>query len=206
MAKAEQTGRWKQRRRTRQDILAAAAQLLKRGQRPSLEEIADAALVSRATAYRYFPNADALFVEAALEIEFPRIGDVLNGADDDPVQRVERVDTALHALIAENEVPLRLMLAGAIERRARGETGADLPVRQDRRTPMLEEALAPARASFKPADLKALTAALALIVGPEAMIVFRDVLRLDDAEAARVRRWTIRALIAAARRAPTGSG
>jgi hypothetical protein len=31
------------------------------------------------------------------------------------------------------------------------------------------------------------------------MIVFRDVLRLDDAEAARVRRWAIRALISAAR-------
>ncbi|WP_300533847.1 TetR/AcrR family transcriptional regulator [Sphingosinicella sp.] len=194
MARAEQTGRWKQRRRTRQDILAAAAELLKTGQKPSLEEIADAALVSRATAYRYFPNADALLVEAALEIDFPKIGDVLAGADDDPVRRVEKVDAALHRLIAENEVPMRLMIASALERGARG----DLPVRQDRRTPMLKEALAPARASFKAADYDALIAALSLIVGPEAMIVFRDVLRLDDAEAARVRRWAIRALISAA--------
>ncbi|MEA3539574.1 MAG: helix-turn-helix domain-containing protein [Pseudomonadota bacterium] len=194
MARAEQTGRWKQRRRTRQDILAAAAELLKTGQKPSLEEIADAALVSRATAYRYFPNADALLVEAALEIDFPKIGDVLAGADDDPVRRVEKVDAALHRLIAENEVPMRLMIASALERGARG----DLPVRQDRRTPMLTEALTPARASFKPADYDALIAALSLIVGPEAMIVFRDVLRLDDAEAARVRRWAIRALISAA--------
>jgi AcrR family transcriptional regulator len=194
VARAEQTGRWKQRRRTRQDILAAAAELLKTGQKPSLEEIADAALVSRATAYRYFPNADALLVEAALEIDFPKIGDVLAGADNDPVRRVEKVDAALHALIAENEAALRLMIASALERGARG----DLPVRQDRRTPMLTEALAPARASFKTADYDALIAALSLIVGPEAMIVFRDVLRLDDAEAARVRRWAIRALISAA--------
>lgn len=194
MARAEQTGRWKQRRRTRQDILAAAAELLKTGQKPSLEEIADAALVSRATAYRYFPNADALLVEAALEIDFPKIGDVLAGADDDPVRRVEKVDAALHALIADNEVPMRLMIASALERGARG----DLPVRQDRRTPMLTEALAPARASIKAADYDALIAALSLIVGPEAMIVFRDVLRLDAAEAARVRRWAIRALISAA--------
>lgn len=194
MARAEQTGRWKQRRRTRQDILAAAAELLKTGQKPSLEEIADAALVSRATAYRYFPNADALLVEAALEIDFPKIGDVLADADNDPVRRVEKVDAALHALIAENEAALRLMIASALERGARG----DLPVRQDRRTPMLTEALAPARASFNSADYDALIAALSLIVGPEAMIVFRDVLRLDDAEAARVRRWAIRALISAA--------
>jgi AcrR family transcriptional regulator len=194
VARTEQTGRWKQRRRTRQDILAAAAELLKTGQKPSLEEIADAALVSRATAYRYFPNADALLVEAALEIDFPKIGDVLAGVDNDPVRRVEKVDAALHALIAENEAALRLMIASALERGARG----DLPVRQDRRTPMLTEALAPARASFKTADYDALIAALSLIVGPEAMIVFRDVLRLDDAEAARVRRWAIRALISAA--------
>jgi AcrR family transcriptional regulator len=194
VARTEQTGRWKQRRRTRQDILAAAAELLKTGQKPSLEEIADAALVSRATAYRYFPNADALLVEAALEIDFPKIGDVLAGVDNDPVRRVEKVDAALHALIAENEAALRLMIASALERGARG----DLPVRQDRRTPMLTEALAPARASFKTADYDALIAALSLIVGQEAMIVFRDVLRLDDAEAARVRRWAIRALISAA--------
>src|SRR5690606_27846500 len=125
---------------------------------------------------------------------FPKIGDVLDGASDDPVQRVERVDAALHTLIAENEVPLRLMIASALERGARG----DLPVRQDRRTPMLTEALAPARASLKAADYDALIAALSLIVGPEAMIVFRDVLRLDAAEAARVRRRPVRALISAA--------
>ena len=89
---------------------------------------------------------------------------------------------------------MRLMIASALERGARG----DLPVRQDRRTPMLKEALAPARASFKAADYDALIAALSLVVGPEAMIVFRDVLRLDAAEAARVRRWAIRALISAA--------
>lgn len=199
MAEAPKTGRWKQRRRTRQDLLTAAASLLKSGLRPSLEEIADAALVSRATAYRYFPNADALLVEAALEIEFPKVADVLAGASDDPVQRVRRVDAALHAMIAQNEVPLRLMLATALERGARGNT--DVPVRQDRRTPMLMEALAPTRAMFGAADFKALVAALALIVGPEAMIVFRDVLQLDDAEAARVRRWAIGALIAAAKRA-----
>ncbi|MFN3628321.1 MAG: TetR family transcriptional regulator, partial [Parvibaculum sp.] len=44
-----------QKRRTRKDLLQAAARLLKEGRNPSLEEIAEEALVSRATAYRYFP-------------------------------------------------------------------------------------------------------------------------------------------------------
>lgn len=73
-----------------------------------------------------------------------------------------------------------------------------MPVRQDRRTPLIEAALAPARARFKAADLEKLTAAMALIVGTEAMIVFRDVLRMVDAKAQKVRRWAIRALVDAA--------
>ncbi|RYF89895.1 MAG: TetR/AcrR family transcriptional regulator, partial [Caulobacteraceae bacterium] len=49
-------GRSNQRRRTRKDLLEAAARLMKRGAKPSLEEIAEEAMVSRATAYRYFTN------------------------------------------------------------------------------------------------------------------------------------------------------
>ena len=114
--------------------------------------------------------------------------------------RVERVDAALHRMIAENEIPLRLMLANSLQQRAKGNGTAELPVRQDRRTPLIEAALNPARARFKPADLEKLTAALALIVGTEAMVVFRDVLQLDDATAQKIRRWAIRALIDAAKK------
>ena len=42
--------------------------------------------------------------------------------------------------------------------------------------------------------------ALALIVGPEAMVVFKDVLQIDEREARKVRRWMIRALVEAARK------
>ena len=46
--------------------------------------------------------------------------------------------------------------------------------------------------------------AVALIVGPEAMIVCKDVLQLDDAEARALKRWAIRALVEAARKRPAG--
>jgi hypothetical protein len=95
-----------------------------------------------------------------------------------------------------------MMLAQSLERSARGEIDAQLPARQNRRTPLIEAALDPARARFKPAALKRLKQALALVVGPEAMVVFKDVLRLGDAEARRTRRWAIRALVEAA--APDG--
>lgn len=42
--------------------------------------------------------------------------------------------------------------------------------------------------------------ALALVVGTEVMVVFKDVLQLDDAESRKVKRWAIRALGEAARK------
>lgn len=192
-------GRPQQKQRTRKALLQAAAQLTKQGRRPTLEEIAEEALVSRATAYRYFPNVEALYLEASIDFETPQAEDALRGAPaDDVIARLEHVDDALHTMIAANEAPLRMMLAQSLERSARGETDAQLPARQNRRMPLLEAALAPATGSIKPAALKKLKHALALVIGPEAMVVFKDVLRLDDAEARKVRRWAIRALVAAA--------
>jgi len=194
-----ESGRWKQRRRTRKELLAAAARLVKRGGTPTLEQVADEAMVSRATAYRYFPNVEALLIEVPLDVGTPDPATLFAGdSSTDPAARVERVDQALHDFIAENEAALRLMLAHALERKARGD-GA-MPVRQDRRTPLIAAALAPARDRFAPARLKTLTAALALIVGTEAMVVFRDVLQLDEGEARKVRRWAIRALVEAAQK------
>lgn len=188
-----------QKRRTRKDLLQAAARLLKEGRNPSLEEIAEEALVSRATAYRYFPNVEALLIEAPLDLALPDETAMFSGAPEkDPVARMERVDAAFHDMILENETALRLMLAKSMERRV-AEGDSALPARQNRRTPMIEAALAPAKAEFSRASLDRLQKALALIVGTEAMIVFRDVLQLDEKEAREVKRWAIRVLIEAAR-------
>lgn len=196
------SGRANQRRRTRKDLLQAAAQLMKQGRTPSLEEVAEAALVSRATAYRYFPNPEALLVEAALDVAAPLADVVLRGAPpDDAAARLERVDAAFEDMIRTNETALRTMLAHAVPRGGTTDTG--LPARQNRRTPLIEAALEPVRQQFKPSSLDTLTKALALVIGTESRIVFKDVLQLDDAEARKVRRWAIRALVAAAQRTDT---
>ncbi len=201
MTDTVKTGRSNQRRRARKDLLQATARILKQGRKPSLEEVAKEALVSRATAYRYFPSVEALLVEASVDVAVPHARDLFSdGSSDDPVLRLERVDAALHEMIVENEAPLRMMLAHSLEQRAKGYEEGKLPVRQNRRTPLIKAALAPARGQFKPADLETLSAALALIIGTEAMVVFRDVLQLDDTNAQKVRRWAIRALVTAAKR------
>ncbi|RPH66256.1 MAG: TetR/AcrR family transcriptional regulator [Burkholderiales bacterium] len=201
MTEADTTGRPNQRRRTRKDLLQAAARLMKQGRKPRLEEIAEEALVSRATAYRYFPDVDALLVEASFDIDTPEAGALFrDGTTQDPVARLERVDSALHEMILANEPALRTMLARSVERGIGRDGDAGLPARQNRRTPLIEAALEPARRQFRPAALQTLTRALALVIGTEAMVVFKDVLQLDDAEARKVKRWAIRALVEAARK------
>jgi AcrR family transcriptional regulator len=196
---AEAAGRPNQRRRTRKDLLDAASRLMKQGRKPTLEEVAAAALVSRATAYRYFPSIDALMVEAALDLVAPDPDDVFKGAAGaDPVARVERVDAAFEAMMLANEPGLRAMLAQAVQQEP-GEDGK-LPRRQNRRSPLIEAALAPARKEFSASDLQMLSRALALVIGTEALIVFKDVLQVSDAEARKVRRWAIRAMVQAARK------
>lgn len=194
-------GRPNQKSRTRKDLLRAAARLMEAGRSPSLEEVAEAAEVSRATAYRYFPGVEALLTEAALDVEMPSPETLFEGeTPDDPVSRLLKADSAMSAMIRANEAALRAMLVHSLQQRLAG--GADtLPVRQNPRTPLIEAALAPGKAGFAPWAHDRLVKALALVIGTEPMIAFKDVLTIGDDEADAVRRWMIRALVEAARKA-----
>jgi hypothetical protein len=111
----------------------------------------------------------------------------------DPVARVESVDAAFDAMMTANEASLRMMLARSMEHSIAAD-GAKLPKRQNRRLPLIEAALAPASKQFKLADLQMLSRSLALVIGTEGMVVFKDVLQISYAEARKkVRRWAIRA-------------
>lgn len=92
-----------------------------------------------------------------------------------------------------------MMLARSLERGIAAD-GAKLPKRQNRRSPLIEAALAPAGKQFKRAGLQMLSRALVLVIGTEGMAVFKDVLQISHAEARKVRRWAIRAPVEAARK------
>lgn len=200
------SGRANQRRRTRKDLLQAAARLMKQGRNPSLEEIADEAMVSRATAYRYFPGVEVLLVEASLDIATPDADKLFSEVGPaDTVRRMELVDTAFHDMILANEASLRMMLVHSLQRTIKGGEESDIPPRQNRRTPLIEAALEPRRDEFDPQRLDLLQKALALVIGTEGIVVFKDVLQTSDAEARKVKQWAIRALIDAARKTPPKS-
>lgn len=182
--------------RTRKDLLQAAGRLMKRGRKPTMDEVAAEALVSRATAYRHFPSVEALLVEAPIEAAVADPATLFaDDLSDDAEARIDRAEASLHEVVYRNETQLRIMLANSI---GRDRTDDALPARQNRRLPLIEAALATARRRFREDDYERLCAALALIFGPESMIVFRDVLGVDPATARTVKSWAVRALVRAA--------
>ena len=182
--------------RTRKDLLLAAGRLMKRGRRPTMDEVAEEALVSRATAYRYFRSVDALLVEAPIDAAVKDPADIFaDDASDDAEARVDKAEASMHEVAYRNETQLRVMMANSIGRNLEDDT---LPNRQNRRTPLIEAALATSRCRFRDDDYERLCAALAMIFGTESMIVFRDILNLDEKTARRVKSWAVQSLVRAA--------
>src|SRR5579884_710175 len=167
-------GRVNQKERTRTALLEAARQLMRRGQTPSVEQVADAALVSRTTAYRYFPSQRALLVAA-----FPKLDTGSLLGDDPPAgvaERVERFARAMTDSVLENEQEMRAMLRLSLE--------ADDPhvfLREGRRTQWAADALEPIREYD---DYEHLVYALAAAVGIEAFVWLVDVGGLSREQAA----------------------
>jgi len=182
--------------RTRKDLMLAAGRLLKSGHRPTMEEVAAEALVSRATAYRYFSSVEALLAEVPVDALVGDSGTIFGpDSPEDAESRVVKVEQFIHDAVYRNELALRLMLANSISRHDSKNT---IPNRQNRRVPLIDAALKPVRRRFKAKEYERLRAALALIIGPESMIVCRDVLRISENEARKVKSWVVRTLVRAA--------
>src|SRR3954470_15755764 len=121
----EASGRTRQKARTRAPPITPGRELLAAGRPPAVEDAAEAAGVSRATAYRYFPNQRALLVAAHPEIEAASLL-----GEDPPTDVRERLDRTLEELIRitiSTEPELRTMLRLSLEPDASKE---ELPLRQ----------------------------------------------------------------------------
>jgi len=195
--------RLSQKRRTRTALLHAARDLIAAGKTPSVVEVAEAAQVSTATAYRYFPTQQALLVEVPLDEAAPTVASLFgDGAPADPEDRAALVQNALYDLARQHEAEFRLFLQSSVTRPLRDSRAARDPFRGARRDALLSEALAPLAGELPPEDLERLKVALAMLVGVESMVVLRDVMQLDHDDARAAGEWAVRQLIRAVRRHP----
>jgi AcrR family transcriptional regulator len=187
-------GRIRQKRRTRQALLDAGARLLAEGRSPSLAEVAEEALVSRTTAYRYFPSIDALLGEAFFEQEIPTAEQLFADPVGSPVERVLHVEEKMNEVLFAQEVSTRIVVRNTIDAWL-ASAPDDRPVRPGRRLRLLDAALEPLAATLEPMTLHRLRNALALAIGTEAVLATRDVCGLEVDEAREVTRWACEALV-----------
>ena len=184
-------GRVNQKARTRAALLTAAGELLRQGQPPSIPEAAERALVSNATAYRYFASAEQLWWEAAAAGEddakiTANSGELIAAAGTDPQARLEALirSTGFHML--EDQVPYRRIAKGALDLWFRQQTDPEseaVPVRQRRRNVQIKQVIAPLEDSLPPDSLARIAHALGLVIGCESMISLIDAVGLELPEA-----------------------
>jgi AcrR family transcriptional regulator len=189
----EATGRTRQKARTRTALIDGARGLLASGVTPTVEQAADAAGVSRTTAYRYFANQRALMVATFPQSAAPSL--LPEPAPADPEARLVAVVGALVEQVIEHEPELRAQLRVSLD--PAGEHH-DLPFRSGRAIGWIEEALAPLTTRLPERELRRLVLAIRSAAGIEALVWLVDVAGLSRDEAADVMRWSARALLRAA--------
>ena len=190
-----EAGRTKQKQRTRDQLVAAAWQLMEGGDTPRVEEAAEAAGISRTTAYRYFASQAELL--AAAFPETARASMLPDPAPQEPLDRVAAVAAGVVDRIAETERLQRTML-----RLSLGDAPHDLPLRQGRVIPWFEEALEPLRGRLGDDTLHRLAVALRSVCGIETRVWLSDIAGLDAGQVRALQLWMVDALALRAADAP----
>lgn len=190
----ELNGRVHQKRRTREALVAAARDLVAAGETPTIEGAAEAAAVSRATAYRYFPTQRDLLAAAHPETGLDSM--LPEDPPEDAAARLDLVvDAALRMIVdteAQQRTMLRLSLASdPVDR-------GSLPLRQGRVVRWIEEALEPLVDELSPDGVHRLAMAIRSAAGIESLVWLTDVGGLSRDDAVETMRWSARALLRAA--------
>lgn len=179
-----------QKNRTRAALVSAASDLVQSGKQPTVSEAAQAADISRATAYRYFPTQEMLLAEVALFAAggplFPEL-DATVPVPEAIGQLVRRVGIWAY----ENETALRTLLRLSLD----SHTGVRRP---GHRRDWISDVLAPVRKRLKPEHYNNLARALTLTLGIDPVVVMQDIARASREEALTALEWTARTLVSAA--------
>ncbi|MBT8362131.1 MAG: TetR/AcrR family transcriptional regulator [Desulfobacterales bacterium] len=189
-------GRTNQKLRTRKALLDAADHLVNSGFKPTLADVAEEAMVSRATAYRYFPSLDALLLEVALDRKVSTPEQILQGADkEDVAERVALVHDFLHNLVTENEQQFRLFLKASMDQSLQIDEDSDTPLRGARRIPMLSLALEPSKEKLDQETFDKLLYALSAMVSVEPFIALTDVCQIEPERGKEIMLWAVKLLV-----------
>jgi len=183
-------GRTNQKKRTRMAIVDACREIIRSGGPVTMPEVARSALVSEATAYRYFPDLVSMLNEALAGL-WPSPADALGPVADssDPVKRVAFACEFLLRGVLAYQGAVRAVISATI-------TGSGLAAaRPGFRFGLIDLALVPLNDTLGATDpdgLAQLKRDLAAVLSAEAFFSLTDLARLtpDDAIASLVRTAT----------------
>jgi len=183
-------GRANQKTRTRRAIVDACRELVRTGSDVTMPEVARRALVSEATAYRYFPDLTSLLAET-IDNLWPSPAEALApvASSADPVERVRFACEFLLRGVLSYQGAVRAMISGTITRPGLA------PVRPGIRFGLIDHALAPFGDGAGLAQLKR---DLAVTVSAEALFTLTDLCGLGPEEAIASAARTAATLTAAA--------
>jgi len=169
------TGRANQRLRTRNAIVRAAVEVIRSGGEVTMPEVARAALVSEATAYRYFPDLASLFREAlGAELFTPAQALASVAESTDPVERIAVATGHLLRHVLRYQTAVRAMISATITRPDGQLTRPGL------RFGLIDEALAPLGDT---PELEQLRRGLTVVISAEALFSLTDLYGLPPDEA-----------------------
>jgi AcrR family transcriptional regulator len=190
----EASGRVEQKSRTRTALVVAAREMVARGLAPSVAEAADAAAISRTTAYRYFPNQRTLLAAAHPETGAESM--LGENPPTDPPARLDEVIRRFTAVILETEAQQRTMLRLSLEDEPEDRGGQ--PLRQGRAIGWIAEALEPVRDQLSDDELHQLVLAIRSATGIEALVWLTDIGGLSRDAAVELMRWSAQSMLTAA--------
>lgn len=188
-------GRTNQKHRTRRAIVEAAAELVRENRTPSVADAAERALVSRATAYRYFPSQQSLLVEVQADATQPSIDDLLADAGPDIAARVETITRELTRMVLADEALFRNQIRATQDVWFARGVDTSVPVREGRRMAWIDKALEPAKATLDKRGFTRLRTALAVVIGVDAVISLRDICGLSPKATEDALVWTATSLV-----------
>jgi AcrR family transcriptional regulator len=180
-------------------MLETTMRLMQSGITPSVTDVAEAAGVSRATAYRYFPSQAAL-VHAAVDESLGPILQWRSDATDVEERIVDLLDTSMPR-IREYESTFKASLKLSLDQWARSQSGTlgEEPLfKRGHRVDVLQYALAPLKGKLPRKDFLRLAKALSLVYGLEVLLVLKDIWGASEKETRQIAEWAARALVGAA--------
>lgn len=168
-----------------------------RGQIPSVSDLAAAAGVSRATAYRYFPSRSTL-ISAVIEESLRPVRRWTSPAADG-AKRIDDLFEKTFPRFKEYEAQMRAALQLALEDWSAERTRSldKIPFRRGFRRAILERNAAPLRMRLGRKAFDRLVKALSLVYGIESFVVLKDIWGAHEPEIEAIVRWVAAALVAA---------